>query len=300
MSGQADRHGRADERVVIAGSFRTRYLEAGAGHRDTVVLVHDGAFGADSATAWGAVIGPLAEHYRVLAPDLLGYGGTDKAVYLDRPPYDFRIDHLAAFCRAVGVASAHFVGTSFGGSLVLRAVASVSPRLPARSAVSIAGTGGPWRAPDGAAALTRFDRTREGMDRIVRLMVDDYPGLAAQVDLRFANTALPGHLEACHAARLRALAGLPGLVAPEDPWPSELAGCPVPVLLVRGARDDLLLPDWADRLATAGPHVTVQELDCRHAPNLDQPGVLVETLTDFFARRTGVGTGAEATTTSKG
>lgn len=296
MSEQADRHGAAVERVVAAGSFRTRYLEAGVGHRHTVVLVHDGAFGADSVAAWGAVIGPLAERYRVLAPDLLGYGGTDKAVYLDRPPYDFRIDHLAEFCRVVGAVDAHFVGTSFGGSLVLRAVASACPRLPARSAVSIAGTGGPWRSPDGAAALTRFDGTRTDMDRIVRLMVDDYPGLAAQVDLRMANAALPGHLEACQAPRLRALAGLPAPVAREDSWPSALAGCPVPVLLVRGVRDDLLLPDWADRLATAGPHVTVRELACRHAPNLDRPGVLVETLTDFFDGRTG----ADTTTTSEG
>ena len=67
-------------RDIVAGGFRTRYLEAGPAQRadvPTVLLVHDGAFGADAGVTWSRLIPMLSTRYRVVAPDLLGYGGSD-------------------------------------------------------------------------------------------------------------------------------------------------------------------------------------------------------------------------------
>ncbi|MET8307333.1 alpha/beta fold hydrolase [Micromonospora sp. NPDC005173] len=267
--------------TVEAGGFTTRYWECAPRQpQGTVVLVHDGAFGGDAIGSWAGVMSILAEHYRVLAPDMLGYGDTDKVVYLDRSPYSFRTAHLAAFCAALGVDAAHFAGQSFGGSLVLRALATATPTLPALSAVSICGTGGPWRSTKGTSELGRFDGTEEDVHRLVALMTDDYAGFDEAVQVRYANTRKPGHVPACLASRLRH----PTLPKPDGPdnWPAPLRDCRVPVLVVEGTRDDLLEPDWGRHFENLSAQVHVHRMDARHAPNLDQPAAVADLLQTFF------------------
>jgi pimeloyl-ACP methyl ester carboxylesterase len=269
------------ERTIDAGGFDTRYLESRPDGEPeaTVVLIHEGAIGADARTCWSGVMPLLAEQgYRVLAPDLLGYGDSAKVVYLDRQPYDFRITHLAEFCAAVGADSAHFAGHSFGGSLVLRALASPSPRLRARSGVSISGSGGPWRTPAATQELGRFDGTEDDIRRMLAIMVDEFPGFDENVRLRYANTRKPGHVEACLALRLKHPA--PIAKPAGRPWPEGLYDCPVPVMVVAGESDVLLDTDWTDHFQ---PPIEVQRLDGKHAPNIDRPEVVASLLTRFFA-----------------
>jgi pimeloyl-ACP methyl ester carboxylesterase len=277
-----------EEHTIDAGGFTTHYLESvPEGEPEaTVVLVHEGAIGADARTCWSGVMPLLAERYRVLAPDLLGYGDSAKVVYLDRQPYDFRVDHLAAFCEAVGVGpeGAHFAGHSFGGSLVLRTLATPSPRLPARSGVSISGSGGPWRTPAATQELSRFDGTEQDIRRMLTIMVDDFPGFEDNVRLRYANTRKPGHVEACLALRLKHPAPLQASGASGGrPWPAGLRDCPVPVMVVGGDRDVLLEPGWTDHFAEATPRVSVRRLDSKHAPNIDRPETVADLLARFFS-----------------
>jgi hypothetical protein len=117
---------------IVAGGFNTRYLEAGDRTKPTLILIHDGAFGTTAELCWNGILGALSRDYRLLAPELLGWGGTDKVVYFDRSPYAARIPHIAAFVRQVGVESADYLGVSFGGSLIMRA--TVAPAIPGGSA----------------------------------------------------------------------------------------------------------------------------------------------------------------------
>lgn len=65
---------RAD--VAAVGGIRMHYLHAGTADR-LLVLLHGWP---QTSYCWRRLIGPLAEHYRVVAPDLRGYGLTDKAI----------------------------------------------------------------------------------------------------------------------------------------------------------------------------------------------------------------------------
>lgn len=271
------------EHTIEAGGFETHYLESvpDGEPEATVVLVHEGAIGVDARTCWGGLMPLLAERYRVLAPDLLGYGDSAKVVYLDRQPYDFRIAHLAAFCAAAGAESAHFVGHSFGGSLVLRALASPTPRLPALSGVSISGSGGPWRVAEAVRELGRFDGTEDDVRRILSMMVEDFPGFEDNVRLRYANTRKPGHVEACLALRLKHPAPPP---KPEGrPWPEDLRDCPVPVMVVGGERDVLMEAGWTGHFDDVSPRIRTRTLDAGHAPNIDHPESVAALLMPFFA-----------------
>ena len=63
-------------RYVDVDGVRTHYREAGSS--PVVVLLHSGEFGACAELSWEFNIGPLARHFRVIAPDWLGFGQTDK------------------------------------------------------------------------------------------------------------------------------------------------------------------------------------------------------------------------------
>src|SRR5690606_30152672 len=63
-------------RYIVVDDIRTHYLEAGEG--PPVVLLHSGEFGGAAELSWEFTIPALAAHYRVIAPDWLGFGRTDK------------------------------------------------------------------------------------------------------------------------------------------------------------------------------------------------------------------------------
>src|ERR1700689_5429468 len=98
------------ERFVDLTHGKTRYFEKGTG--EPVILLHGAGF-SQGALTWYANIDALGEHFRVLAPDLLGVGTGD---HLER---HLAFPYFSAFVRefqdALGIESSHIVGHSLGG-----------------------------------------------------------------------------------------------------------------------------------------------------------------------------------------
>jgi pimeloyl-ACP methyl ester carboxylesterase len=277
--------------VVGHDGFSTHYLEAapsGTGPAGTVVLVHDGWYGADARTLWARVVPLLAGEFRVLAPDMLGFGRTDKAVYFDRSMYQYRSAHLASFLRAVSTPDEqpHLVGTSMGGSILLRAVSAAKPELAAASVVSISGSGGPWRSAFGVEQLGRYDGRREDIARVLAHMADDFDGYDDVVAARHQNTAIRGHVECLLAAAVKHPAPA-GTRPPADDWPAPLARVQVPVTVVAGRRDPLLEPGWEQHFSGLSELVSVRVVDTKHAPSLDHPELVAELVRDTVRRAGG-------------
>src|SRR5689334_15951316 len=125
-------------KTILVDGLVTGYLEAGQG--DPVVLLHGGEFGANAELGWERNIDALAARYRVLAPDMLGFGASAKVVdFTDGR--GMRIRHIARFCAELGVDTAHFVGNSMGAINLLVDATSDRPVLPMRSMVAICGGG---------------------------------------------------------------------------------------------------------------------------------------------------------------
>ena len=153
-------------KTILVDGLATGYLEAGQG--DPVVLLHGGEFGAGAELGWENNIAALAAHYRVLALDMLGFGDSAKVIDFN-DGRGMRIRHIARFCDAVGVESAHFVGNSMGAVNMFVDATSESPVLPARSMVTICG-GGEIQRNEHSAALYDYDATLSGMRRIVEAL----------------------------------------------------------------------------------------------------------------------------------
>ena len=101
--------------MLEVDGLRVRCLTAGAGGPPTLLL-HGGGF--DSAEfSYGRIVGPLSRSRRVFAPDLPGYGGSDK------PDLDYDLAYYVGFLGrlmdALGLARAALIGISMGGGAAL-------------------------------------------------------------------------------------------------------------------------------------------------------------------------------------
>jgi pimeloyl-ACP methyl ester carboxylesterase len=103
---------------VVANGIRTNYLEAGSGS-GTVVLIHGSGPGVTAYSNWRLVLPALGEDFHVLAPDMVGFGYSDRP---DDVEYDVQTwaDQTVGFMDAMGITKAHLVGNSFGGAIALR------------------------------------------------------------------------------------------------------------------------------------------------------------------------------------
>src|SRR2546423_403444 len=121
------------EEITLHG-HRVSYRRAGWG--PVIVLIH-GITG--SSQTWEHVIEPLAEHYTVVAPDLLGHGESAK------PRGDYSLGAYASGIRdliaAIGHDRATIVGHSLGGGVAMQMAYQFPERCERLVLVSSGGLG---------------------------------------------------------------------------------------------------------------------------------------------------------------
>ena len=266
-------------RTAVVDGLVTGYLEAGSG--DPVILLHGGEFGVNAEIAWERTIPVLAARYRVLAPDMLGFGRSAKVIDFN-DGRGMRIRHIARFCDELGIDSAHFVGNSMGAINLLVDATSDSPLLPMRTLVAICG-GGEIQRNQHMEALYEYDATLPAMRRIVEALFHDasYPADDEYVQRRYESSIAPGAWETLAAARFRR----PGAAPP--PTPSSQRAyerVSVPTLVVEGGGDKLLPLGWAKEIADQIPRGRSAVVDgAGHCPHIEQSSIVNALLLDFLA-----------------
>ena len=102
-----------DMRYLELHGERVAYQDAGDG--ETLLLIHGMA---GSSATWRDVIPQLSKNFRVIAPDLLGHGESDK------PRGDYSLGAFAASLRdlldELGIARATVIGQSLGGGIAMQ------------------------------------------------------------------------------------------------------------------------------------------------------------------------------------
>jgi len=265
--------------TIVVDGLLTGYLEAGDG--DPVVLLHGGEFGASAEIGWERTIPALADRYRVLAPDMLGFGQSAKVIDFN-DVRGMRIRHIARFCDALGIGSAHFVGNSMGAINLLVDATSDSPVLPMRTLVAICG-GGEIQRNQHMEALYDYDATVPAMRRIIEALFHDasYPADEDYVQRRYESSTAPGAWEALAAARFRR----PGAAPP--PTPSSKRAYErvlVPTLVVEGGSDKLLPLGWAKEVADQIPRGRSAVIDAAgHCPQIEQSSIVNALLLEFLS-----------------
>ena len=101
------------EKETTVESFKTTYLTAGSGY--PVIFLHGAGAG---AVTWYPTIATVSEKFKVIVPDIIGYGESDKP----NEPYDrpFFSKWLKSFLEELKISKAHIIGLSQGGAIALQ------------------------------------------------------------------------------------------------------------------------------------------------------------------------------------
>lgn len=109
------------EKTVQLNKLNVHYWETNRQQGHVVLLLH-GAM-ADAYAHWSGIMPLLADTYRVIAPDLPGFGESDSLPKASLPLY---VEWLRAFLDALEIEDAVIIGSSFSGVLA-RAFSSAYP-----------------------------------------------------------------------------------------------------------------------------------------------------------------------------
>jgi pimeloyl-ACP methyl ester carboxylesterase len=264
-------------RRVTAGGRVFHYLEGGRNRDDVpVVLLHGFGASSDHWTSLGRI---LRWRFRLLAPDLPGFGATAAS-----PSESFSIplqaERVRAFLGARGVRRYHLVANSMGGniagqlahdfpdevqSLTLLEPQGIESREPSLLDVEIR---------EGAAPLV--PETPAQYARLVELAFVKRPFIPRTVHAYLCKQALD--VAALHRVVWR------DLLDPEHAYQLEknLAGIRVPTLVIWGDSDRFLHQSAIEKLERSLPDVRVVRMRaCGHTPMLERPAEVARHFTRF-------------------
>lgn len=227
------------------------------GDEGTVPIVFAHGFGGD-LNNWLFTTEKLSERHAAFALDLPGHGASSK----DVSSFADLVAAFTGFLDAVGVERAHLVGHSMGGAVTLRVAADHPDRAASLTLIDSAGLG-PEINADYISGFIEAGRRRD-LKGVLQLLFAD-PDLVTR---HLVDDVLKYKRKDGVDAALRALAA--------DLFPDghqavdlrgDLAGLDVPVLVIWGARDQVMPATHADGLPDA---VEVHVLDDQgHSPHME-------------------------------
>ena len=106
----------ATSKTVDVEGYQFHYHEAGDG--EPLILLHGGGPGASGWSNYNRNIGPLSQQFRVIVPDLPGFGKSDMKPE-DVNTWEWYGPMMGKFLDALKIDKAHFVGNSLGGATTL-------------------------------------------------------------------------------------------------------------------------------------------------------------------------------------
>ncbi len=294
--------------AVDVDGVRTSLLQAGPPEADeAVVFVHGNPGPAED---WRRLVSRAGAFARAVAPDMPGYGESDKP---DRFVHtvDGYARHLGALLDRLGVRRAHLVLHDFGGPWGLAWAADHPDRVASLVLVDVGVLRDyPWHwlariwRTTGLGEVFLRTTTRRGLQLVLRQ--GNPRGLPLEAVERMARASRDA---ATRAAVLR-LYRATDLAAVAEDLHRRLPGDRWPVLVLWGARDPYVPVRWAERQRETFPRAEVRVLgDSGHWPMLDSPVAVEQPVLAFLRASLGAaapgaavpgprGPGAEPTRTT--
>ena len=259
--------------VTCAGR-EIHYTEWGAQHGRTVIAWHGLA---RTCRDMDDIALHLAQRYRVICPDTIGRGLSQ---WSPEPEREYCLSFYEQLARSLvdqlGLVQFHWLGTSMGGAIGTRAAAR---SLHGRVRRLVLNDNGPELAD---AAIERIRSyagnpaafaTVSELEAYFRTVYKPYGWLSDAQWRRLTETStrrLPDGRVTPHydPAMVMQFTHHRDEYLQWDDWEQ----LDIPVLCQRGETSDLLLPDVAERMRSAGQCAVVVEIkDCGHAPALNTP-----------------------------
>lgn len=244
-----------------------------------LVLVHGYPL---SSAMWLSQREGLAARFRVLTPDLRGFGGSPLGA--DEPSVDAMADDVVSLLDAKGIDRAIMGGHSMGGDVVL----ALCRRHPDRVlGVVLAGT---RASADSDEARERRLRTAERIeaDGNVGVLIDELlPKLVGPTTMRRRALVYGRVRGLVQSAPPAAAAWAQRAMAAGPDSFGALADVRSPTLILQGAEDEVVAEDEARAMAGALPNAELIVIPgAGHLAAVEQPQLFNDAVTEFGAALT--------------
>ena len=265
-------------RTIDGGGIQTSYLEAGAG--EPVVMLHGSGPGVSAMANWQHNIGALSQRFRVLAPDIVGFGTTQRP---DDIVYSLRTwtDHVWAFLDAHGINRTAIVGNSLGGRIALQMATDQPDRITKMVLMGAPGVG--MTPTDGLAALRAYQPSHNAMRDLLRNYFAVDPAMITDdlVAIRYEASIADGAYEAYRAMFFdpRHAGSELGISA------EEVRAIATPALLVHGREDKVVPMQVSVTMLGLLPHADLHVFSaCGHWTQIERADEFSELVADYLAR----------------
>jgi 2-hydroxymuconate-semialdehyde hydrolase len=265
---------------VVAAGIRTNLHDLNpAAPGVPLVLIHGSGPGVSAFANWRLVMPTFARTRRVIAPDMVGFGFTDRP---REPVYslDRWVAHAIGVLDALGLAQVDLVGNSFGGALSLALAVRHPQRV--RRLVLMGAAGVSFELTPALDAVWGYTPSFENMRRLMDLFAYDR-GLVNDelAELRYRASIRPGFQESFSAMfpapRQRSIEAL---CSPE----SDIRALPHETLVIHGREDQVIPMSNSLKLATMIPNAQLHLFGkCGHWTQIEHSARFARLVVDFLA-----------------
>jgi 4,5:9,10-diseco-3-hydroxy-5,9,17-trioxoandrosta-1(10),2-diene-4-oate hydrolase len=270
--------------VTVAGK---PMFVAESGTGPAVVMLHGGGPGASGVSNYSRNIDALAENFRVIVPDMPGYGRSAKGVDHD-DPFGYLADAIRGLLDELGVDTAHLIGNSYGGAAALRLALDTPDRVERLVLMGPGGIGTTKGLPTpGLKSLLSYyggdGPSRGKLEMFIRtyLVYDGASVPDALIDLRYDASIDP---EVVADPPLRRPSGLRTLWRMDLTRDSRLKSLRTPTLVLWGRDDKVNRPSGGPMLLNLMPNAElVMTSHTGHWMQWERAELFNELVTEFLS-----------------
>ena len=262
--------------TITAAGIATNLHDLGSGF--PVLLIHGSGPGVSAYANWRLVMPELAKQARVIAPDMVGFGFTERRAG-QAYNMDVWVAQAIGVLDALGIEQADLVGNSFGGALALALTIRHPQRV--RRLVLMGSVGVPFNLTEGLDRVWGYEPSLVNMRELLDWFAYDR-GLVNDdlARLRYEASIRPGFQESFAAM----------FPAPRQRWVDAMASAEADIraiahqTLVIHGREDRVIPlsnsvTLADWIVRAQLHVFGQ---CGHWTQIEHAGRFARLVGDFL------------------
>lgn len=222
--------------TIDADGIATNYHDMGEGDATPVLLLHGSGPGVTAWANWRFNLPVLAQSRRVVAPDMVGFGYTERPEGVQYN-LDNWVQHGIDFLNALGLHQVDVVGNSYGGALALAIAIRHPDRV--RRLVLMGAAGVDFELTPGLDAVWGYTPSLEHMRELIKTFAFNQNLVSDELaELRYRASVRPGYQEAFSAM----------FPAPRQRWVDALVSPEAAIravqqetLIIHG-RDDVIVP----------------------------------------------------------
>jgi len=262
---------------VRTGRFETHVHDIGQGA--PVLLLHGSGPGVSAWANWRLVMPELAKTRRVVAPDMVGFGDTDRPTG-QAYSMDSWVQQALDLMDALDLPQVDLVGNSFGGALALALAIRAPWRV--RRLVLMGSVGVPFAITPGLEAVWGYEPSLEAMKGLLDLFAYSRALVTDELaQLRYEASVQPGFQESFRAM----------FPAPRQAWvdamtsrEADIRALPHETLVIHGREDRVIPLSNSLTLAQWIPNSQLHVFGhCGHWTQIEHAGRFARQVSDFLA-----------------